>query len=100
MVQNVVWVKCKCLTKTASAHNAHSNLGMWCSPLLTLNAPVRTAADDSREYFFIVFQKKKDLIFHMKHQALFPLKDISIEKKCRLLQFLPGSIRVKTENQI
>ena len=33
---------------------------------LTLKAPIMTAADDSLEYFIIVFQrKKKDLIFHV-----------------------------------
>ena len=28
-------------------------------------APISTAADYSLEYFFIVFQRKLDLIFHM-----------------------------------
>ena len=31
----------------------------------------------------------------MKHQALFPLKDKSKKAKCRLLQFLFGTLRVK-----
>ena len=31
----------------------------------------------------------------MKNQALFPLKDKSKKLKCRLLQFLLGSLRVK-----
>ena len=31
----------------------------------------------------------------MKHQALLSLKDKSKKKKCRLLQFLCGALRVK-----
>ena len=31
---------------------------------------------------------------HMKHQALFSAKDKS-KRKCRLLQFLGGAVRVK-----
>ena len=35
---------------------------------------------------------------HLKHQALFSLKDKSkkLNVKCRLLQFLCGTLRVKT----
>ena len=33
--------------------------------ILTLKAPIRTAADDIRKYFFIVFQRKKDLVFQV-----------------------------------
>ena len=33
----------------------------------------------------------------MKHQALFSLKDRNKKLKCRLLQFLFGPLRVKTE---
>ena len=52
---------------------------------LTLKAPITTAADDTYKYFFIVFQRKKYLIFHvmridMKHQALISLKDKSKKK--------------------
>ena len=32
----------------------------------------------------------------MKHQALFSLKDKSKKRKCRLLQFLFGALRVKS----
>ena len=32
---------------------------------------------------------------HMKHQALFSSKDKSNKLKCRLLQFLFGTVRVK-----
>ena len=49
---------------------------------LTLKAPIMTAADDSLEYFIIVFQRKKRLDIsressarqriHTKHQELLP----------------------------
>ena len=32
---------------------------------LTLKVPVTTAADDIHKYFFIVFQRKYDLIFQV-----------------------------------
>ena len=32
---------------------------------LSLKAPITTAADNSLEHFFIVFQRKYGLIFHM-----------------------------------
>ena len=35
---------------------------------------------------------------HIKNQALFSSKDKSKKSKCRLLQFLFGSFRVKTES--
>ena len=81
-------------------------------------APITTVADNIYKYFFIVFQRKKNSIplhffksgdiirldiscessarqrIHMKHQALFPLKDKSKTIKCRLLQFLLGALRV------
>ena len=58
------------------------------SEKLTLKAPIKTAADDIHNYFFIVFQRKQDLIFqvnplpriHMKNQALFSSKDKSKKK--------------------
>ena len=66
--------------------------------------PITTAADGIHKYFFIVFQRKLDLIFHvnplprqrihMKNQALFSSKDISKQLKCCLLQFLFGVLRV------
>ena len=53
--------------------------------VLTLKAPITTAAHDIHKYFFIVFQKKIRLDvssessakqwIHMKNQALFSLKD-------------------------
>ena len=33
--------------------------------LLTLKAPITTAADDIHKYFFIVFQRKLDLMFQV-----------------------------------
>ena len=33
--------------------------------VLTLKAPITTAADDSHKYFFIVFQRKSDLMFQV-----------------------------------
>ena len=36
----------------------------------------------------------------MKHQALFPYKDISERIECRLLQFLFGSLRVKCDARL
>ena len=33
---------------------------------LTLKAPITTAADDIHKYFFIVFQRKLDLMFQVK----------------------------------
>ena len=72
---------------------------------LTRKAPIRTAADDSLKYFFIVFSEKIRLDvsressarqrIHMKNQALFSSKDKSKNLKCRLLQFLFGALRVK-----
>ena len=32
---------------------------------LTLTAPITTAADNIYKYFFIVFQRKQDMIFHV-----------------------------------
>ena len=36
----------------------------------------------------------------MKNQALFSLKDKNEKLKCRLLQFLFGTLRVKTETKL
>ena len=63
--------------------------------MFTLKAPITTAADDIHKYFFIVFQRKKDLMFHMKNQALFSSNDKSKKLKRRLLQFLLYTLRVK-----
>ena len=38
--------------------------------LLTLKVPVATAADDILKYFFLIFQRKQVLIFHMNHAGL------------------------------
>ena len=67
---------------------------------LTFKAPITTATDDVDIHkYFIVFQRKEDLMFplqriHMKNQALFSSKDKSKKLKCRLLQFLFGALRV------
>ena len=64
-----------------------------------------TAADIIHKYFFHCFSQKIRLAVssessasqrtHMKNQALFSLKDKSKKLKCRLLQFLFGTLRVK-----
>ena len=68
--------------------------------LLTLKAPITTAAEDIHKFFFIVFQRKirLDVLsessrqrIRMKNRALFSLKDESKKLKCRLLQFLFGA---------
>ena len=75
--------------------------------ILTLKAPITTAADDSHKYVFIVFSEKIRFgvssessawqRIHMKNQALFSSKDKSKKLKCRLLQFLFGALRVKVK---
>ena len=71
---------------------------------LTLQTPITTAADG---ILFHCFSEKIRLDvssessarqrIHMKNQALFSWKDKSKNLKCRLLQLLYGSLRVKTE---
>ena len=71
--------------------------------ILTLKVPITTAADDIHIYFFIVFPEKIRLDvscesstrqrIHMKHQALFSLKDKSEKLKCHLLQFLSSALK-------
>ena len=73
--------------------------------MLTLKAPITTAADVIHEHIFIVFSEKIRLDVssessarqrsHMKNQALFSSKDKSKKIKCRLLQFLCSALRVK-----
>ena len=71
---------------------------------LTLKAPITTAADDIHKFiFFPCFSEKTRLNIssessagqriHLKHQALFSLEDKSEKLKCRLLQFLVGTLR-------
>ena len=72
--------------------------------ILTLKAPMTTAADDIHKYFFHCFSEKIRLDvssessarqrIHLKHQALFSLKVKSKKLKCRLLQFSFGAIKV------
>ena len=71
---------------------------------LTLEAPIITAADGIQKYFFIVFQRKSDLMFisessvrqriHMKKIKPYFLRKKSKKLKCRLLRFLFGALRV------
>ena len=72
--------------------------------VLTLKAPITTAADDIHKYFFHCFSEKIRLDvssesfarqrIHMKNQTLFSSKDTIKKLKCRLLQFLFGALRV------
>ena len=78
------------------------------SMLLTLQAPIRNAADDIHKYFFHCFSEKIRLDvssessarqrIHMINQALFSWKDKSKKLKCRLLQILLGALRVKSDS--
>ena len=74
--------------------------------MLTLKAPIMTAADDIHIYiYFHCFSVKIRLDvssessarqrIHMKNQALFSSKDKSKKLKCRLLQFLFGTQELK-----
>ena len=77
----------------------------WDFHVLTLKAPVTTAADDIHKIFFHCFSEKITLDvssessarqrIHMKNQALFSSKDKTKKLKCRLLLFLFGTLRVK-----
>ena len=42
---------------------------------LTLKVPITTAADNSLKFFFLIFQRKQVLIFHVNRQDLFSLKN-------------------------
>ena len=66
---------------------------------LTLKAQITTTADDILKFiffFFIIFQRKQVLIFHVKYQLVFFEKLEKIKIKCRLLQILLGTLRVNT----
>ena len=67
--------------------------------ILTLKAPITTAADDIYKYFSLLFREiRLDVSsessarqrIHTKNQALFSSKDNSKKIKCRLLQVLFG----------
>ena len=74
--------------------------------ILTLKAPITTAEDDIHKYFLFVFVFFREIRLyvssessarqgiHLKHQASFSSKDKSKNLKCRLLQYLFGSLRV------
>ena len=81
----------KCGSKSVSSGSTlFANLTLFFSGTLTLKAPLTTAADDIHKYFFIFFSEKIDFDIscessarqriHMKHQALFSLKN-KIKKK-------------------
>ena len=88
---------------------AHSrNSGM---KVLTLKAPITTAADDNLLLFFFIFQRKHVLAFHMncwqtihmKFQDLFFSEKKKKKKKkieCRLLKILLGALRVNNHMQL
>ena len=71
--------------------------------VLTLKAPITTAADNSLKNFFYFSLKKIRLDIscessvrqriYIHHQALFSLKAKSKKTKCRLLQILYGALR-------
>ena len=71
---------------------------------LTHKVPITTAADDIHKYFFIFYQRKQDLIFHVNpllgrgftcNFKPYFLWKIKVNKlKCHLLQFLFGFLRV------
>ena len=72
---------------------------------LTLKAPITNAADDIHKYFSLFSEKIRLDVSkessarqrtYMKNQALFSSKDKSKKLKCRLLQFLFGTLRVKS----
>ena len=72
---------------------------------LTLKALTTIAADDSLEYFFLVFRENKPDIsressaghrIHMKHQDLYNLKDKRKKTKVSPAAILLGSLRVRS----
>ena len=48
---------------------------------LTLKTLIATAADDILKYFFLIFQGKKVLIFHVSHLLIVCLADDTIHMK-------------------
>ena len=76
--------------------------------ILTLKAPITTAADNIHKYFHCFAEKIRLYVssepsarqrIHMKIQALFSSKEKSKKMKCRLLQFLFGALRVNIETE-
>ena len=65
--------------------------------------PIKTAADDIRKYFCFSEKIRLDVSsessarqrIHLKHQVSFSSKDKNKKLKCRLLQFVLGTLRVK-----
>ena len=72
--------------------------------VLTLKAPITTAADDIHKYFQYFSDKirldvsnESSARIHMKKQTLFSSKDKSKKLKCRLLQSLFGALKIKND---
>ena len=63
--------------------------------MLALKAPIMTVSDDSLKYFFKENKTAWQRI-HMKHHALFSLKD-KIKIKVSSAAILPGSLRVSQQ---
>ena len=96
--QGIYWL-CPCKVNEviclhSKLHKKHGeNFQISRQMVLTLKAPITTAADDIHKYFFHFFSSARQRI-HKKNQALFSSKDKSIKLKCRLLQFLYGALRI------
>ena len=94
----------------STSKRRHTPAGKYSRPiipkLLTLKAPITTAADDSLEYLFIVFFSVKIRLdiscessagqqrIHTKHQALFFSKDKSRKIKVSSAAMLLGSLKM------
>ena len=60
--------------------------------LLAHKAPITTVADDIHKYFYIVFQRKLNLMFQVIQIKPYFLRKIKV--KCRLLQFLFIALKI------
>ena len=58
--------------------------------MLTLKAPIMTAAEDIHKYFVIVFQRKQDLMFQVN-----PLLGRGFTWKNQALRYFLQKIKVK-----
>ena len=57
-------------------------------PDLTLKVPITTAADDNYKYFFIIFQRKYDLMFQVNPLPSISYYCQSIINQCQIITFL------------
>ena len=67
--------------------------------ILTLKAPITTAADDIHKHFSLFFRENKTMfkvnpLLDRGFTSLFSSKDKSKKLKCRLLHFLFGALKV------